>query len=187
MSRRAVKCAAQETCNTFVAAFCTVAENSLPLPNVVQLGAMISEPHTPVQAAHYDQAEENENGRGSEKWQAIVTGTNKASLLVYPVTSDGVLWEVEVVIPPYHLCAFQGRLLHAGAANETDSVMSRGFMYFHGWDDGFANDFMKPTHGPGEWDFEDLCWQQGLDHRACTKKRGALIRDQVRVRVRLFD
>ena len=47
----------------------------------------------------------------------LITGSSGCDFLVYTRGQKGDLKEVTLVIPPNHLLAFGGRLLHAGAAN----------------------------------------------------------------------
>jgi hypothetical protein len=155
--------AAYATCVTFAQAF-----TDLPTPSKVQVGALLSEPGAPKQAAHCDQTL-----KAGDRWQGLVTLDHSATLLVYKV-HDGELWEVTTEVPPHHLLAFHGRLLHAGAGNDTSHHLMRGFIYFHGWSHGWGVDFNKvcgDVSPEDRWGFADLCWQQGLDIQQCNQLR----------------
>ena len=55
--------------------------------------------------------------KAAQRWQGLITGSSGCDFLVYTRGQKGDLKEVTLVIPPNHLLAFGGRLLHAGAAN----------------------------------------------------------------------
>ena len=165
--------AALHTCKTFAAAW-----PDLRKPDDVGVGFITSEPRAPKQAAHFDQAAQH-----GDRWQGLISGRSGSDLLVY-THHEQVLWEVTVEVPPHHLLAFHGRLLHAGAANNTARALTRGFIYFNGTEDGWEVDFAKdcdeygdgqhsPGYHVGPWGFNDLCWQQGLEIAQCTQKRSS--------------
>ena len=115
------------TCNDFV-----FANPDLPVPNNVTLGAITVAPSAPHQCAHCDQFETNPNGQeeAADRWQGIITGHNASNLLVYIRVDSGTLVEVNVKVPPFHLLAFGGRLMHAGAANTGDTPLTSLFTIY---------------------------------------------------------
>ena len=125
-----------------------------PKPHKPRVGELCSEKAASAQAAHVDSTR--------SKWAMIMATSSEARILVYSdkkkATDD--LLEVEVVIPQGWWFMFPGDLIHAGAANESETEQRRHFVYLQEPVDRTYPIYTDKSDC--NWVKEDVNWQQRL-------------------------
>ena len=125
-----------------------------PKPHKPRVGELLSEKAASAQPAHADSTR--------SKWAMIMATSSEARILVYSdkkkATDD--LLEVEVVIPQGWWFMFPGDLIHAGAANESETEQRRHFGYLQEPVDRTYPIYTDKSDC--NWVKEDVNWQQRL-------------------------